>query len=77
MRATFDLVDPPGEKKNQHPYLRDSFAAADWNGDGTLETGLFVGDFNGDGKPDLACLGYTNTGVGAGGPLAVYIYQHR
>lgn len=38
------------------------------------ETGLFVGDFNGDGKLDLASLGYTNTGVGAGGPLAVYIY---
>jgi len=38
------------------------------------ETGLYVSDFNGDGKPDLGCLGYTNTGVGAGGPLAVYIY---
>src|SRR5262249_3825455 len=110
--ATFDLADPPGEKKNQHPYLRDTVTAADWNGDGALdlvigkgqdnavliiaggpqgldyagrtkialdyrlhyETGLFVGDFNGDGKPDFACLGYTNTGVGAGGPLAVYIY---
>jgi hypothetical protein len=110
--ATLDLADPPGEKKNQHPYLRDTVLAADWNGDGVLdlvigkgqdnavsiipggpqgldlarrekialdyrihyETGLFVGDFNGDGKPDLACLGYTNTGVGAAGPLAAYIY---
>ena len=41
------------------------------------ETGLFVGDFNADGKPDLACLGYTNTGVGAGGPLAAYIYLQK
>jgi glyoxylase-like metal-dependent hydrolase (beta-lactamase superfamily II) len=110
--ATFDLADPPGERKNQHPYLRDSVTVADWNRDGTLdlvigkgqdnavliiaggpngldyagrtkialdyrlhyETGLFVGDFNGDEKPDIACLGYTNTGVGSGGPLAVYIY---
>jgi hypothetical protein len=41
------------------------------------ETGLFVGDFNSDGKSDVACLGYTNTGVGAGGPLAVYIYMQQ
>lgn len=113
--ATFDLADPPGEKRNQHPYLRDSVTVADWNADGVLdlvigkgqdnavvivpggskgldfagrtkialdyrlhyETGLFVGDFNGDSKPDLASLGYTNTGVGAGGPLAVYVYLQR
>jgi hydroxyacylglutathione hydrolase len=113
--ATFDFADPPGEKKNQHPYLRDSVVAADWNGDGVLdlivgkgqdnsisivpgssqglnpdrrtkitldyrihyETGLFAGDFNGDGRVDIACLGYTNTGVGAGGPLAAYVYVQQ
>jgi hypothetical protein len=36
------------------------------------EHGVYVGDFNGDGKADLAVFGYTNTGVGAGGPPAVY-----
>ena len=42
------------------------------------ETGLEVSDFNGDGVPDLAALGYTSTGVGSNGPLAVYIWtQHR
>jgi hypothetical protein len=39
------------------------------------EHGVFVGDFNGDGKKDLAVFGYTNTGVGSGGPPAVYIWQ--
>jgi glyoxylase-like metal-dependent hydrolase (beta-lactamase superfamily II) len=38
------------------------------------ETRLYVGDFNGDGLPDLAVFGYTNTGVGAGGPPAAYIW---
>jgi len=38
------------------------------------ENGLFAGDFNGDKKPDIATLGWTNTGVGAGGPPAVYIW---
>lgn len=38
------------------------------------ETGLMVADFNGDGRLDVAALGNTKTGVGAGGPLAVYIY---
>jgi hypothetical protein len=38
------------------------------------ETGLFAGDFNGDGRPDLAAFGYTLTGVGWGGPPAAYIW---
>ncbi len=38
------------------------------------ETGLYVGDFNGDGKADIAALGYTETGVGTSGPLSVYIW---
>lgn len=38
------------------------------------EHGVFVGDFDGDSKEDLAVFGYTNTGVGAGGPPAVYVW---
>jgi hypothetical protein len=38
------------------------------------ETGLFVGDFNGDGRPDLAVFGYTLTGVGWSGPSAAYVW---
>jgi len=38
------------------------------------ETGLHVADYNADGRADLTALGYTNTGVGAGGPLAVYVW---
>jgi hypothetical protein len=38
------------------------------------ETGLFVGDFNGDGRPDLAVFGYTLTGVGWNGPPAAYVW---
>jgi glyoxylase-like metal-dependent hydrolase (beta-lactamase superfamily II) len=39
------------------------------------ETGLHVADIDGDGIPDLACFGYTSTGVGAGGPNAVYLWR--
>jgi metallo-beta-lactamase class B len=38
------------------------------------ETGLYVGDFNGDGRPDLAVFGYTLTGVGWSGPPGAYIW---
>jgi metallo-beta-lactamase class B len=38
------------------------------------ETGLFVGDFDGDRRPDIAAFGDTNTGVGAGGPPSVYLW---
>jgi hypothetical protein len=38
------------------------------------ETGLSVGDFDGDGRADLAAFGYTLTGVGWGGPTAAYIW---
>jgi hypothetical protein len=38
------------------------------------EKGLYVGDFDGDGRPDLAAFGYTLTGVGWGGPPAAYIW---
>jgi hypothetical protein len=38
------------------------------------EHGVTVADFNADGHPDLACFGYTETGVGAGGPPAGYIW---
>ena len=39
-----------------------------------FETGLYVGDFNGDGKMDIAAFGYTATGVGVSGPPAAYIW---
>jgi hypothetical protein len=42
-----------------------------------FETGLHVADFDGDGRPDLAAFADTKTGVGAGGPLAVYIWTRN
>ena len=39
------------------------------------ETGLYAGDFNGDGRPDLAAFGYTLTGVGWNGPTGAYIWM--
>jgi hypothetical protein len=38
------------------------------------ETGLYAGDFDGDGRPDLAAFGYTLTGVGWNGPTAAYLW---
>jgi hypothetical protein len=38
------------------------------------ETGLYAGDFNGDGVADLAAFGYTLTGVGWNGPPAAYLW---
>ena len=35
---------------------------------------IVAGDFAGDGRSDLAAFGDTNTGVGAGGPLSVYLW---
>jgi hypothetical protein len=40
-----------------------------------FETKLHVADFNGDGRADVAALGYTPTGVGGSGPLAVYVWM--
>jgi glyoxylase-like metal-dependent hydrolase (beta-lactamase superfamily II) len=42
-----------------------------------FETGLHVADFDGDHQLDLAAFGDTKTGVGAGGPPAVYIWTRR
>ena len=38
------------------------------------EHSLSVSDFNADGRPDLACFGYTQTGVGLSGPPTAYIW---
>ncbi|HVW01675.1 MAG TPA: FG-GAP-like repeat-containing protein, partial [Planctomycetaceae bacterium] len=38
------------------------------------EHGLSIADFNADGRPDLACFGYAETGVGQGGPPAGYLW---
>jgi glyoxylase-like metal-dependent hydrolase (beta-lactamase superfamily II) len=38
------------------------------------ETGLYAGDFDGDGRADVAAFGYTLTGVGWSGPTAAYIW---
>jgi glyoxylase-like metal-dependent hydrolase (beta-lactamase superfamily II) len=42
-----------------------------------FETGLHVADFDGDHRLDLAAFGDTKTGVGAGGPPAVYIWTRN
>jgi hypothetical protein len=42
-----------------------------------FETGLHVADFDGDHRLDLAAFGDTKTGVGAGGPPAVYIWTRK
>jgi glyoxylase-like metal-dependent hydrolase (beta-lactamase superfamily II) len=42
-----------------------------------FETGLHVADFDGDQRLDLAAFGDTKTGVGAGGPPAVYIWTRK
>jgi hypothetical protein len=39
-----------------------------------FETRLHVADFDGDHRVDLAAFGDTKTGVGAGGPPAVYLW---
>jgi hypothetical protein len=41
------------------------------------DTRIHAADFDGDGRTDIASLGYVNTGVGASGPLAVYIFHQR
>jgi len=38
------------------------------------EHALSLADFNADGRLDLACFGYTQTGVGASGPPTAYIW---
>jgi hypothetical protein len=42
-----------------------------------FETGLHVADFDGDQRMDLAAFGDTKTGVGSGGPPAVYIWTRK
>lgn len=58
------LRDAQGKLPTEPSLKLPTPSARDWSC-------LGVGDFNGDGRPDIGSLGNTKTGVGAGGPLAL------